>query len=142
MTLEGNNQVLIFLTESSQKLKLWLGTFDRVEEAALAYDSAALLLRGRNAKTNFKNQEILKPNEEKCNLLEKNPRFYQLLKHAIMKKLAGKCQNNECVDQERNKEEICGVQLQFPGLRKTIPGDSSPGSSTLLSINRRICLNE
>lgn len=114
------------IKESSQKLRLWLGTFDRAEEAALAYDSAARLLRGRNAKTNFKNQGISKPHEENCSLLEKNPRLYQLLKHAFMKKLAGKYQNNEsleteeplvqesivCEDQYGNKEEICGIQLQ------------------------------
>ncbi|KAH0690510.1 ethylene-responsive transcription factor CRF3-like [Solanum tuberosum] len=107
------------IKETSQKLRLWLGTFDKAEEAALAYDSAARLLRGRNAKTNFKNQGILKPNEENCSLLEKNPRLYQLMKHAIMKKLAGKYQNNERLETEEelvqesiNKEEICEIQLQ------------------------------
>ncbi|KAM3318915.1 ethylene-responsive transcription factor ERN1 [Capsicum chacoense] len=116
------------IKETSQKLRLWLGTFDRAEEAALAYDSAARLLRGRNAKTNFKYQaEILKPHEEiNCSLFEKNPRLYELLKHAIMRKHAGKCQNIEsldkeealveesivCEDQDRNKEEISRIQLQ------------------------------
>ncbi|KAK1565774.1 hypothetical protein Q3G72_034614 [Acer saccharum] len=80
------------IKESSQKLRLWLGTFDRAEEAALAYDSAARLLRGRNAKTNFtnhqKNMIIMNNNhEENCSttVMESNPRLYKLVHHAIMK---------------------------------------------------------
>ncbi|KAA8542322.1 hypothetical protein F0562_023542 [Nyssa sinensis] len=77
------------IKDSSQKLRLWLGTFDRAEEAAMAYDSAARLLRGRNAKTNFTYHAIMTTHEENCSLSQgKNPRLYQLLQHAIMKNLA------------------------------------------------------
>ncbi|XP_028763652.1 ethylene-responsive transcription factor ERN1-like [Neltuma alba] len=75
------------IKDSPQKLRLWLGTFDRAEDAAMAYDCAARLLRGRNAKTNFQcpSGMIANTHEEICSFLRKNPRAYQILKHAIMK---------------------------------------------------------
>ncbi|XAR63094.1 hypothetical protein NMG60_11022913 [Bertholletia excelsa] len=41
------------IKDSTQRVRLWLGTYDTPEEAARAYDEAARALRGENARTNF-----------------------------------------------------------------------------------------
>lgn len=41
------------IKETTQKIRMWLGTYETAEEAARAYDEAACLLRGSNTRTNF-----------------------------------------------------------------------------------------
>uniref|UniRef100_A0A7N0T928 AP2/ERF domain-containing protein n=1 Tax=Kalanchoe fedtschenkoi TaxID=63787 RepID=A0A7N0T928_KALFE len=41
------------IKDTTQRIRMWLGTFETAEEAARAYDEAACLLRGSNTRTNF-----------------------------------------------------------------------------------------
>ncbi|XP_060178352.1 ethylene-responsive transcription factor ERN1-like [Lycium barbarum] len=41
------------IKDTTKKIRMWLGTYETGEEAARAYDQAAVLLRGSNTRTNF-----------------------------------------------------------------------------------------
>ncbi|XP_050218905.1 ethylene-responsive transcription factor ERN1 [Mercurialis annua] len=41
------------IKDTTQKIRMWLGTFESAEDAARAYDEAACLLRGSKTRTNF-----------------------------------------------------------------------------------------
>ncbi|CDO98496.1 unnamed protein product [Coffea canephora] len=118
------------IKDSSQKLRLWLGTFDTAEEAALAYDNAARLLRGRNAKTNFTYNGTMDTREENLSLLGKNPRLYQLLKHAIMKNLA----KSSALDSSKSTRNFTDQSSQEKReLRRISLGSSKVYSSVIVA---------
>lgn len=116
------------IKDSSQKLRLWLGTFDRAEDAAVAYDSAARILRGRNAKTNFAyHQGFFNHNhEENCRVLGKNPRLFQLLQHSVTKKNHANLKSI-CIDQNICNKAESSMNINFDALvEETIFCSSTP----------------
>ena len=47
------SDLIVLCSYVNRKRRVWLGTFETAEEAARVYDEAAVLMSGRNAKTNF-----------------------------------------------------------------------------------------
>lgn len=66
------------IRDPSRRKRVWLGTFDTAEEAAVVYDSAAVMLKGENAVTNFptaKGQSQAEAGSTVKSAVELNPSF-------------------------------------------------------------------
>ncbi|KAK4371965.1 hypothetical protein RND71_007349 [Anisodus tanguticus] len=72
------------IKDSSQRVRLWLGTYDTPEEAARAYDEAARALRGENARTNFASPAPNNPNsDDQLNIFQPDDASHDHNKHGL-----------------------------------------------------------
>ncbi|OAE19382.1 hypothetical protein AXG93_698s1110 [Marchantia polymorpha subsp. ruderalis] len=78
------------IKDTTQKIRLWLGTFDTAEDAARAYDEAAWLLRGANTRTNF----VPSTSTDASVLPSKAARLLQLRKNAAAATASSQETNN------------------------------------------------
>ncbi|KAK4743465.1 hypothetical protein SAY87_001466 [Trapa incisa] len=108
-------------------VRLWLGTYETAEEAAMVYDKAAIKLRGPDALTNFIKPPPSegKPNNNSVNMINASP-------VSVPGADSGECSENHSSPTSvfhfnaRPNDAVAG-----PGQVETIP----PGQSVFLQLN-------